>query len=197
MKTFKMFLFASLLISFSLVSSAQEKTETFKVSGECGMCQTKIVKAAKAAGASFASWDTESKELKITYETKSTDKTKIQQAIAKVGYDTPEYKATQEAYDKLHGCCKYERETSSAIATKEAHSCCADQKCEGAKSHKDGKCDKDMSCCKDKAAASASGSCCDDKKCEETNCHKDGKCAKDMSCCKDNGCATKDCCKKA
>lgn len=149
MKTFKMFLFASLLISFSLVSSAQEKTETMKVSGECGMCQTKIEKAAKAAGASFASWDTESKELKITYNSKSTDKTKIQQAIAKVGYDTPEFKATQEAYDKLHGCCKYEREASSANAAKEVASCCEDKKCEEANCHKDGKCARDMSCCKD------------------------------------------------
>jgi periplasmic mercuric ion binding protein len=153
MKTFKMFLFASLLTSFSLVSFAQEKTEAFKVSGECGMCQTKIEKAAKTAGASFASWDTETKELKITFDSKSTDRSKIQQAIAKVGYDTPDYKATKEAYDKLHGCCKYERESASTNAAKDKHACCDDQKCDGTKCHKDGKCEKDMSCCKDNGCA--------------------------------------------
>ena len=164
-----MFLLSFVFASFSLVVSAQDKTETFKVSGECGMCQTKIEKAAKNAGASFASWNTESKELKVSYDAKSTDKTKIQPAIAKVGYDTPEYKATQEAYDKLHGCCKYERETATPAAAstsaKEGHSCsndkdhaCGDhKKCEGGKCQKDGKCDKDMDCCKD---GKCEGSCC-------------------------------------
>ena len=158
MKTFKMFLFASLLISLSFVGSAQEKTETLKVSGECGMCQTKIEKAAKAAGASFASWDTDTKELKITYDTKSSDKTKIQQAIAKVGYDTPDFKATKEAYDKLHGCCKYERESASSSDAKEPHACCDDKKCTETKCHTDGKCAKDMSCCKDNGCATKE--CC-------------------------------------
>jgi periplasmic mercuric ion binding protein len=152
MKTFKMFLISFVFASVSLSVSAQDKTETFKVSGECGMCQAKIEKAAKTAGASFASWDTETKELKVTYDAKATDKTKIQQAIANVGYDTPEYKATQAAYDKLHGCCKYERTASNTNAT-EGHSCCADKKCADAKCHKDGKCSKDMSCCKESGCA--------------------------------------------
>ena len=158
MKTFQMFLIASLMMSFSLVSSAQDKSETFKVSGNCGMCQTKIEKAAKSAGASFASWDTESKELKVTYDLKATDKGKIQQAIADVGYDTPAYKATKESYNKLHGCCKYERESGSAATEKKAHSCCDDQKCETAKCHKDGECTKDMSCCKDNSCSAKD--CC-------------------------------------
>lgn len=150
-----MFLLSFVFVSFSFIAVAQEKTETLKVSGECGMCQTKIEKAAKTAGASFASWDSETKELKITYDAKATDKTKIQQAIAAVGYDTPEFKATQEAYDKLHGCCKYERESATAVKhakdSKEGHACSADHKCEGMKCMKDGKCEKDMACCKEGA----------------------------------------------
>jgi hypothetical protein len=31
-------------------------------------------------------------------------------AIAKVGHDTKEVKATQADYDNLHTCCKYERD---------------------------------------------------------------------------------------
>jgi hypothetical protein len=33
----------------------------------------------------------------------------VKKAVAKVGHDTDEVKATDEEYDNLHGCCKYER----------------------------------------------------------------------------------------
>ena len=33
----------------------------------------------------------------------------VKKAIAKVGHDTDEVKATNEDYDKLHSCCQYER----------------------------------------------------------------------------------------
>jgi hypothetical protein len=35
--------------------------------------------------------------------------TEVKQAIIKVGHDTEDLKATNEDYDKLHGCCRYER----------------------------------------------------------------------------------------
>jgi hypothetical protein len=34
----------------------------------------------------------------------------IHKAIAAVGYDTELFKATDESYNNLHFCCKYERE---------------------------------------------------------------------------------------
>ena len=34
---------------------------------------------------------------------------KIEQKIASVGYDTPDYKANDAAYDKLDDCCKYRK----------------------------------------------------------------------------------------
>ena len=58
MKTLK--IFSTVLISCSLatMSFAQKtKTETFKVSGNCGMCEKKIEKAAKSAGATYAEWN--------------------------------------------------------------------------------------------------------------------------------------------
>jgi len=33
----------------------------------------------------------------------------VKKAIANVGHDTDEVKATTEVYDKLHMCCQYER----------------------------------------------------------------------------------------
>ena len=48
-------------------------------------------------------------EMKVKFNPEKTDLEKIQQAIAFVGYDTELFKATDESYNKLHHCCKYER----------------------------------------------------------------------------------------
>ena len=111
------------------------------------MCKNKIEASAKKAGATYAVWNEESKDLTVKYDAASANAAKIQQAIAAVGYDTPTAKATEEAYEKLHGCCKYERSDASknksccdgASCTKEeCKTCCVD-----------GKCTKSMDCCKD------------------------------------------------
>ena len=108
-------LFLSLLFAvIATVGFAQTKSETLKVSGECGSCKKKIESAAKKAGATYAVWDVDSKELSIKYNSTSTNSAKIQKAIADVGYDTPDYRATDEAYNKLDGCCQYDRTGSKA-----------------------------------------------------------------------------------
>lgn len=137
-------LFFLLFISIASFGFAQSKTETLKVSGECGSCKKKIESAAKKAGASFASWDVDSKELKIKYNSTSTNSAKIQQAIAAVGYDTQDYKATDDAYNKLDKCCQYERTAGTDTKAACDNKACADKNC-----MKDGKCQQDMSCCKD------------------------------------------------
>ena len=143
MKTLKLYFF-SLFLSIASVSFAQTTTETFKVSGECGMCKKKIETAAKEAGATYALWNTDTKLMTVKYKSTSTNKAKIEQAIAGVGYDTPTVKATDEAYQKLHECCQYERTTSAT-----AGSCCNDAKCTKTDCMKDGKCSPDMTCCKE------------------------------------------------
>lgn len=155
-----------LFISFVSVANAQTKKDVLKVSGECGTCKKKIETAAKNAGATYALWNTETKELTVKYNATASNTAKIEKSIASAGYDTPDFKATDEAYNKLDDCCKYERTTAVANA-----GCCADAAC-----MKDGKCDKDAACCKDK-------SCCTDGKCSNAD-HKgaDGKTT--ASCCK-------------
>ena len=138
----KTLILSLLLISITNLGFAQTKTETLKVAGECNTCKKKIEGAAKKAGASYAVWNTETKELTIKYNSTSTNTAKIEKAIAGVGYDTPDYKATDEAFNKLDGCCQYERGTVKT-------SCCDDKKCADEKCMTDGKCAKDMSCCKD------------------------------------------------
>jgi periplasmic mercuric ion binding protein len=115
-------IFLSLLfVCMAAVGFAQTKTETLKVSGECGSCKKKIESAAKKAGASYAVWDVDSKELTVKYNSTTTNNAKIQKSIAGVGYDTQDFKATDEAYNKLDGCCQYDRtakaETKSADST--------------------------------------------------------------------------------
>lgn len=120
-------------------SSAQSKTtETIKVWGNCGMCKTTIEKAAKSAGAKTADWNEDSKELKVTYAAKKTSSAKIQDAIAKSGYDTQDFTAVKSAYDNLHGCCKYDRKADADVASV-AYAC--PMKCEKDKTYdKPGKC---------------------------------------------------------
>jgi mercuric ion binding protein len=189
MKTFKIFSIAALLMIFSGTAIAQEKTETFKVSGNCGMCKTKIEKAAKEAGAKEASWDVDAKQLTVTYKSKSTNAAKIQQKVAEVGYDNVGFKATAEAYNKLHGCCKYERETAIAEVTSEME-CCKDGKCTMA-GH-DGKdcCKKGEGEAKCTMAGHDGKDCCSKKTDAKMDCCKDGKCTKE-------GHDGKDCCKKS
>src|SRR5688572_24532701 len=102
MKTLKILSLVATCMALSAVVTAQKiKTDTIEVSGNCGMCKTKIEKAAKSAGAKEASWNADKKMLTVKYSSSSTNAAKIQQAVAAVGYDTRDVKATDEAYANL------------------------------------------------------------------------------------------------
>ena len=89
----------------------QSKTEKFKVNGKCGMCETRIEKAAKSVdGVTTADWDQKTMFIEVSYDPAKTDLQKIEQAIAKVGHDTDKCRAKDETYNSLPGCCKYDRE---------------------------------------------------------------------------------------
>lgn len=110
MKTVKLFMvmfFAT--ITTMLLAQPSVKSETVKVWGNCDMCQSKIEKAAKKAGATAAKWDEESKMLTVSFNSKKTNMAVIEKAVAKVGYDTQNETATDEAYNQLPGCCQYDR----------------------------------------------------------------------------------------
>ncbi|MFV0593141.1 MAG: heavy-metal-associated domain-containing protein [Draconibacterium sp.] len=99
---------------------AGNKTEKVKVYGNCGMCEKRIEKAAGAVdGVSKADWDKETKMLKVTFDDKKTNIHKVEMAVAAVGHDTDMHKAKDEVYDKLPGCCKYDRTKEKAKEAKE------------------------------------------------------------------------------
>ena len=108
----KIFLIALLLIGSNTV--AQENTiqkVSFKVWGNCDMCKSKIEKAAKSVdGVSSAKWNVSSGKIVVKFDSDKTKLDQIEDAIVAVGYDVENKKATEEAYNKLHNCCKYDRE---------------------------------------------------------------------------------------
>ncbi|MDC8000820.1 heavy-metal-associated domain-containing protein [Aequorivita todarodis] len=81
---------------------------TIEVDGVCGMCKERIEKASiQAKGVKSAIWDVDTHELKLIYNERKTDLTKIQQSIADSGHDTQDIKAKDEVYENIDPCCKY------------------------------------------------------------------------------------------
>lgn len=85
----------------------QPEIRSIEVSGVCGMCKTRIEKAAlEVAGVKTADWSITDHQLRLEVDTEYNDD-RLQQAIAAVGHDTEKYTASDEAYESLHDCCKY------------------------------------------------------------------------------------------
>lgn len=86
------------------------KTETFKVYGNCGMCEKTIEGSLNGVkGIVKADWNKETKMMEVTFNEKEVSLDQIKMKIASVGYDTEEHRATKKAYSKLPGCCQYDR----------------------------------------------------------------------------------------
>ena len=97
-----------LLISFQSFSQKKNAKHQFEVDGVCEMCKERIEKAClDTKGVKYAIWNVESHQLNVILNEKKTALKTLKQNIANVGHDTDAVKATQEVYDKLHGCCKY------------------------------------------------------------------------------------------
>ena len=118
--TAAMFLGAFAFNPVSAQNSANPQTElaqaaetaTFPVGGKCRMCKSRIEKAAGTLeGVQSASWNKETKELTVKYDASKVKETAIHERIASVGHDTQKVNASDEAYNSLPGCCKYERST--------------------------------------------------------------------------------------
>jgi membrane fusion protein, copper/silver efflux system len=88
----------------------QVQNITFKVSGNCEMCKERIEKVTKSvAGVVSAYWNAAIKMLSVSFHADSTNKEKIEHAVADSGHDTDLFKASDLAYNKLPECCKYDR----------------------------------------------------------------------------------------
>lgn len=108
-------------VILTLSASAQEQSqktenqtefqnEVFTVYGNCGMCEKTIEASLKnVVGVTLADWDKESDQMTVTYSPAIISLNDIKQKIADVGYDSDTHRAKDEVYNKLPGCCQYER----------------------------------------------------------------------------------------
>ncbi|RSC92097.1 heavy-metal-associated domain-containing protein [Tenacibaculum singaporense] len=100
-----------LLLSTSTFAQKKNAKVSFEVDGVCMMCKQRIEKAAlKTKGVKFAKWDVNTHELSLIIDERKTSTETVKKTVAGVGHDTKEFKATKEAYDNLHECCKYRDE---------------------------------------------------------------------------------------
>lgn len=100
---------------YSQTSNQNQSVKSeFRVSGLCGMCKTRIEKAAKVEGVTSAVWDNKTMLLKIQYIPSKIKLETIHQNIAKAGHDTEKVKADNAVYNNFPACCKYERSTNQA-----------------------------------------------------------------------------------
>ena len=84
---------------------------SFGVRGNCGMCKNTIEKAANTIeGVASANWDVDKKKIDVSFDDTKTDAMAIHKAIAASGYDTEKVVGSEEAYNGLPGCCKYDHE---------------------------------------------------------------------------------------
>src|ERR1700690_3717830 len=94
-------------IKNSLAQNSITKTESFKVYGNCEMCQDRIEGVLKKKdGVLKRSWNDDTKILMVVFDPNKISLTQIKQKIADEGYDTDDVHATDEAYNKLAKCCR-------------------------------------------------------------------------------------------
>ena len=118
MKTLLKVLFAFSLLTAQFLFAQTLTKSTVLVKGDCGMCKERIETTAKKNGAKSAEWSAEMQKLQIEFDPIKTSTDKILKEIAVVGHDNELYTAPDSVYEKLPGCCHYEREPSFLKTTK-------------------------------------------------------------------------------
>ncbi|MBC7653558.1 MAG: cation transporter [Oligoflexus sp.] len=98
---------------FSSLWSFGEKTASIKVYGNCGMCKSRIEKSLQIEGITKADWDSKTKLLNLSFDDDKTSLIEIEKRIAGVGHDTQSLKADDAIYNKLPGCCQYDRDAKT------------------------------------------------------------------------------------
>lgn len=98
------------LYASTSIRANQIKDTVISVQGNCKSCKKTIESAVKSLdGIQKVSWNISTKKLSITFDQTIISLQKIEDKIAASGYDTDDVKATEESYNSLHSCCKYQR----------------------------------------------------------------------------------------
>ncbi len=103
-------LITAITLLVMVIGHAQDKNKSisFEVKGNCGMCKSRIEKATvKLKGVKFASWSPETKKIEAIIDERKISIPDIKKRIAEVGHDSEGFTAPKEVYDNLPECCKY------------------------------------------------------------------------------------------
>lgn len=111
MKSIKILMAITVLLSGTACNAQikNSKTETVKIYGNCGMCETTIEKAGSKKKVAKVDWNKDTKMATITYDATKTNQADILKRIALAGYDSDSFLAPDDVYAKLPECCQYER----------------------------------------------------------------------------------------
>ncbi len=93
-------------------SSVSDGIVSFNVAGVCGMCKTRIEKAADGNGLEKAFWDVNTQLLTLAFVPETFDVEKAKQRILAAGHDVEDRTADQTAYKNLPDCCHYHDENN-------------------------------------------------------------------------------------
>lgn len=100
-----------MFLSFTAFAQNKNARASLDVDGVCMMCKKRIEKASlNTKGVKSAIWNVETHELKLIFDERKTNINTIAENIAEVGHDNKKLKATDEAYNSVHPCCKYRDE---------------------------------------------------------------------------------------
>jgi hypothetical protein len=111
-----------LLFSFTSCASGLKnaRTDTVKINGNCGMCETTIENAGNKKKEASVDWNRDTKLAVLMYDSVKTNRDEILKRVALSGYDNQSFRADDAVYNSLPGCCHYSREIGDATPKKDA-----------------------------------------------------------------------------
>ena len=119
--TLKTLVIVFLLALWAVGAQAQStvKTETFRIEGNCEMCQDRIEEAlAFQKGVKSARWSPETKMATVVFRADKVTVLQLKQAAMAVGHDTDAGKAPEAVYKDLPDCCQFRTKACTESAGK-------------------------------------------------------------------------------
>jgi outer membrane receptor protein involved in Fe transport/copper chaperone CopZ len=108
------------LLFTTFISAQNLSKNQFQVKGNCEMCKERIETTAKKAGAKSARYSIDSQTLTLETSEKVSPED-ILKKVAEAGHDNEKFKASDETYEKLPGCCHYDRDLKTENSNIENH----------------------------------------------------------------------------
>lgn len=79
----------------------------FKAYGNCGQCKERIEQALDVPGIKHAVYLTDEQIVQVSFNANKISLEQIQRLVSQAGHDTELFKASDQVYQTLPGCCRY------------------------------------------------------------------------------------------